>query len=54
MGIVQVAVIIVAAFLGGGAFFLAERQGAGSWLSITLALLVALLVYSAGPSVLQP
>lgn len=52
MDIVTVAVAIVAAFLGGGAFFLAERAGAGSWLSFTLGLLVFALIFAAGPAAL--
>lgn len=53
MSIILVAVCIVAAFLGGGAYWLATRAGAGAWLSFTLGLLVALLVFAAGPSVLK-
>ncbi len=53
MSIVTVAVIIVAAFLGGGAFWLTERAGAGAWLAFALGIAVALLVYTAGPTVLQ-
>lgn len=52
MDIVTVAVAIVAAFLGGGVFYLAERSGAGSWLSFTLGLLAFALVLSAGPAAL--
>lgn len=52
MSIVVVAVIIVAACLGGGAYWLAGRAGAGAWLSFGLGIFVALLVYASGGSVL--
>jgi len=52
MSVVTVAICIVAAFLGGGAYWLAARAGAGAWLSFSLGLLVALLVFAAGPTVL--
>lgn len=52
MDIVTVAVAIVAAFLGGGAYWLAGRAGAGAWLAFTLGLLVFALVLAAGPGVL--
>lgn len=54
MDIVTVAVAIVAAFLGGGAYWLAARAGAGAWLSFTLGLLAFALVFAAGPAALQP
>jgi hypothetical protein len=49
MDVVTIAVAIVASFLGGGAYWLAGRAGAGAWLSFTLGLLVALLCFAAGP-----
>lgn len=52
MTIVTIAVCIVAAFLGGGAYWLAGQAGAGAWVSFTLGLLVALLVLTGGPRVL--
>lgn len=53
MDVVTVAVAIVAAFLGGGAFWLANRAGAGAWLSFTLGLLVFALAFAAGPGLLR-
>lgn len=53
MDVVTIAVAIVAAFLGGGTFYLAERSGAGAWLSFTLGLLAFALVFAAGPAALQ-
>lgn len=40
MSVVALAVVIVAAFAGGGAYFLSARWGAGAWLAFTLGLLV--------------
>lgn len=42
--IIALAILIVAAFCGGGAFHAAGRSGAGAWLSMTLALLTFGLV----------
>lgn len=53
MDVVTVAVAIVAAFLGGGAFWLSSRAGAGAWLSFTLGLLVFALAFAAGPALLR-
>lgn len=53
MDVVVIAVAIVAAFLGGGAYWLAARAGAGAWLSFTLGLLVFALCQAAGPGLLH-
>ena len=53
MSIVTVAIIIVAAALGGVVHWAAGRGGAGASLAFALGLLVALLVVAAGPTVLQ-
>ena len=52
MDIVTVAVLIVAVALGGATHWGAARAGAGGSLCFALGLLVALVVYAAGPGVL--
>lgn len=52
MSIVTVAICIVAAFLGALAWLLVERIPAPAWLCAGAAVLVALLVFAAGPAVL--
>lgn len=53
MSIVTVAVIIVAAALSGGVYYLAGRLGAGAWLAFSLGVFVALLVFASGGAVLK-
>ena len=52
MDIVQVAVIIVAVALAWLAHWAAARAGASASVCFALGLLVALLIYTAGPAVL--
>ena len=47
--IVTVAIIIVAAFAGGGAYYASARAGAGAWLSMTLALILYGLIVAIAP-----
>lgn len=53
MSIVTIAVCIVAAALGGGAHWGTLRLGGGASLAFALGLLVALLVFAAGPGALR-
>lgn len=49
MDIVAIAIVIVAAFAGGGAYFVAARQGASAWLAFTLGLFVYGLIMALAP-----
>jgi hypothetical protein len=51
MSVVTLAVIIVAAFLGGLVWLICERLPLPAWACFALAVLAALIVYSLGPGV---
>jgi len=52
VSVVTLAIVIVAAFAAGGAYFGASRVGAGAWLAFTLGLVVYGVIYGLAPLVI--